>query len=873
MLTTRQIRAKFIEFFERHQHQAVKSSSLIPGNDPTLLFVNAGMVQFKDVFLGAEKRAYTRAASSQRCVRAGGKHNDLDQVGYTARHHTFFEMLGNFSFGDYFKREAIQFAWDFLTKELSLPVEKLWVTVFEEDDEAAAIWQNEIGFPAEKITRIGAKDNFWQMGDTGPCGPCTEIFYDHGPEIPGGPPGTPEEDGDRFIEIWNLVFMQFDRQADGSLEPLPSPCVDTGMGLERIASILQGKHNNYDIDLFQHLIQRAAELTGATDLNNPSLKVIADHIRTCAFLIADGVLPSNEGRGYVLRRIIRRAARHGHKLGASGLFFHQMVEPLIDVMGEDYPELVSQQVAIEDALKKEELKFSDTLDVGMQEYRKATADLPAGQAVPGAVAFKLYDTFGFPLDLTQDVAREDGRVVDEVAFTTCMQAQKEQSKSNKQFSQTNQISADVIKALTPTKFIGYDHEQGSAQVIMLLQDNQMVNQLTVGDAGVVVLDQTPFYAESGGQVGDVGVIKGAGFTAQVTDTQKAAGQFHLHHVTVQSGTLQASAHVEVKIDADHRQRVILNHSATHLLHKVLRDVLGTHVQQKGSLVNAEKLRFDFAHDQPIPLAQLQVVEAQVNQAIRQNFHAKDVEMSYDKAIEYGAMALFGEKYGDQVRVMDFGGFSVELCGGTHVNRTGDIGLFKITYEAAVASGIRRIEAVTGDAALAVMQGQDAQLKQLSQSFNVKSDQVTAAVESLLSQHKQLEKELQNLHKAQASESVGDLQQQVVEINGIQVLSQVLEGSDLDVMRDAIDGFKSQHEMGLVVLANVTGPKVQVLVGVTKALTQQLKAGEVIKQVLEQIGGRGGGRPDFAQGGGEASTDEIKRAIEHTLTSVAGNISN
>ncbi|WP_223789455.1 alanine--tRNA ligase [Marinicella meishanensis] len=873
MLSTRQIRAKFIEFFERHQHQAVKSSSLIPGNDPTLLFVNAGMVQFKDVFLGAEKRAYTRAASSQRCVRAGGKHNDLDQVGYTARHHTFFEMLGNFSFGDYFKREAIQFAWDFLTEELGLPVEKLWVTVFEEDDEAAAIWEHEIGFPADKISRIGAKDNFWQMGDTGPCGPCTEIFYDHGEAIAGGPPGTPEEDGDRFIEIWNLVFMQFDRQADGTLEPLPSPCVDTGMGLERIASIMQGKHNNYDIDLFQHLIQRAAALTGASDLANPSLKVIADHIRTCAFLIADGVLPSNEGRGYVLRRIIRRAARHGHKLGAQGLFFHHMVQPLIEVMGEDYPELVSEQAAIEGALQKEEVKFSDTLDVGMQEYRKATAQLPAGQAVPGEVAFKLYDTFGFPLDLTQDVAREDGRVVDEVAFATCMQAQKAQSKSNKQFSQVNQISADVIKALTPTEFTGYDQQQGSAQVIMLLQDNKPVDQLQVGDQGVVVLDQTPFYAESGGQVGDVGSIKGSGFTAQVTDTQKAAGQFHLHQVTVQSGTLSQAATVQTEIDGAHRQQVIRNHSATHLLHKVLRDVLGTHVQQKGSLVNAEKLRFDFSHDQPIPLAQLQAIEAEVNRAIRQNFHAKDVEMSYDQAIDYGAMALFGEKYGDQVRVMDFGGFSVELCGGTHVNRTGDIGLFKITYEAAVASGIRRIEAVTGDAALAMMQNQESQLKQLSHTFNVKADQVFTAVETLVNQHKQLEKELSDLHKAQASESVGDLQQQVESINGIHVLSQVLENSDLEVMRDAIDGFKSQFEFGLVVLANVTGPKVQVLVGVTKALTKQLKAGDVIKHVLEQIGGRGGGRPDFAQGGGEASNDEIKHAIAQTLSEMAGNISN
>ncbi len=873
MLTTKQIRAKFIEFFEQADHQAVKSSSLIPGNDPTLLFVNAGMVQFKDVFLGAEKRAYTRATSSQRCVRAGGKHNDLDQVGYTARHHTFFEMLGNFSFGDYFKQEAIQFAWDFLTKELGLPVDKLWVTVYEEDDEAEKIWRDEIGFPADKISRIGAKDNFWQMGDTGPCGPCTEIFYDHGEHIAGGPPGTPEEDGDRFIEIWNLVFMQYDKQPDGSLEDLPSPCVDTGMGLERIASIMQGKHNNYDIDLFQHLIQAAAKLTQAQDLQDPSLKVVADHIRTCAFLIADGVLPSNEGRGYVLRRIIRRAARHGHKLGAQGLFFYQMVQPLIDVMGEDYPELLTQQAVIEQALKKEEQKFSETLDVGMQEYRRATDSLTAGATVPGEVAFKLYDTFGFPLDLTQDVAREDGRVVDVDAFDVCMAAQKSLSKSKQKFTQSNQVSADIIKALEPTEFVGYDHFNGTGKIKMLIQDGQAVDHLSAGQAGIMVLDKTPFYAESGGQVGDVGTIQSNQFKAVVKDTQKAAGQFHLHHVEVKHGVVNTGSPVETHVDAAYRQRVILNHSATHLLHKVLRELLGEHVQQKGSLVNAEKLRFDFSHEQPVTPDELLQIEVQVNAAIRQNFHAKDVEMNYDEAIEYGAMALFGEKYGDQVRVMDFGGYSVELCGGTHVKATGDIGLFKVIEETSVASGIRRIEAVTGEAAVGLMQDQAQTLKHASQLLKAQPAQLVPALQALMTDNKALEKELAAIVKAQANESMGELDQSSEIVGDVTYLAHVLEGSDMPVMRDAIDGFKSKHDLGVVVLGNVTEGKAQVLVGVSKALTKRLKAGDLVKDILSQIGGRGGGRPDFAQGGGEASPDELHQAIHSSLKNIQANMSN
>ncbi|TDR22326.1 alanine--tRNA ligase [Marinicella litoralis] len=872
MLTTQQIRAKFIAFFAAHNHQAVRSSSLIPGNDPTLLFVNAGMVQFKDVFLGAEKRKYSRAASSQRCVRAGGKHNDLDQVGYTARHHTFFEMLGNFSFGDYFKREAIQYAWDFLTKELGLPAEKLWVTVFEEDDEAEKIWRDEIGFPADKISRIGAKDNFWQMGDTGPCGPCTEIFYDHGEDIPGGPPGTPEEDGDRFIEIWNLVFMQFDKQADGSLLPLPKPCVDTGMGLERIASIMQGKHNNYDIDLFQHLIKKASELTGAKDLGDPSLKVVADHIRTCSFLIADGVLPSNEGRGYVLRRIIRRAARHGNKLGAKDLFFHQMVQSLVEQMGADYPELVENQHNIEAALKAEEQKFAETLEIGLQEYQKATKSLADNATIPGELAFKLYDTFGFPLDLTQDVAREDNRVVDVDAFDRCMEAQKDRSRSHKQFSQSNQISTDVIKNLAPTVFTGYDSTTAEVNVQMILVDGKPVEEIHAGETAFVVLDSTPFYAESGGQVGDVGVLESGGLMAEVVDTQKAAGQFHLHQVNVTKGSLKTQQAVVAKIDDNYRQQVILNHSATHLLHKVLRDVLGTHVQQKGSLVNADKLRFDFSHNQPISQNDLYEVETRVNQAIRENLAAVDKEMSYDEAIDYGAMALFGEKYGDDVRVMDFGGFSVELCGGTHVHATGDIGLFKIIQETSVASGIRRIEAITGDKAVHWVQQQEKQLKSMAALTNAPVDLVTEAVTKLMDQNKNLEKQLDELNKAQASANINDIYNQVIEINGVNFLYHVFNDSNADVLRDFIDAFKSKYERGVIVLGNrVSDGKAQVMVGVTKSTTAQVKAGDLIKSILSQVNGRGGGRPDFAQGGGEADENQLNKAIETSMKQLRDNI--
>ena len=864
MRSTGEVRQLFIDFFADKNHQVVSSSSLIPAEDPTLLFVNAGMVQFKDVFLGAEKRNYKRATTSQRCVRAGGKHNDLDQVGYTARHHTFFEMLGNFSFGDYFKQEAIEYAWEFLTGVLQLPEEKLWVTVYEEDDEAEKIWRDVIGVPADKIARIGAKDNFWQMGDTGPCGPCTEIFYDHGESIAGGPPGTPEEDGDRYIEIWNLVFMQFDRQPDGSLQPLPNPCVDTGMGLERIASILQGKHNNYDIDLFQALIAEAARLTGYQDLSNASLKVIADHIRTCAFLIADGVLPSNEGRGYVLRRIIRRALRHGHKLGANEPFFHKMLGVLIEQMGEAYPELIKHQANIEKQLHKEELKFAETLDTGMQLFKKATENL-SGDVIPGDIAFKLYDTYGFPLDLTQDVAREHGQTVDVEGFEHCMSEQKERSRSNKSFTQTNQLSAEAVQELMPTQFSGYEKTEDSGTVIGLFADAQAVKTATQSDRAQVILDSTPFYAESGGQVGDIGYLTADGVRAQVVDTQKVAGQYHLHEVEVLEGALTVGQTLQTHVDAEHRNKVILNHSATHLLHKVLRDYLGDHVQQKGSLVNADKLRFDFSHEGPLSAEDVHTVEQRVNQAIRQNFSTVAKLMGYDQAIQSGAMALFGEKYGDEVRVLSMGDFSVELCGGTHVSATGDIGLFKITEETSVAAGVRRIEAVTGDKALEYIQSQDTLLSRAAALVNATAPKLPEALTSLLDKNKALEKQLEQVKKQQLGDQMGDIFDAVATHNEVHFLQHVFEQVDTGQLRDMVDRFKSKYDPGVVVFAN-TNPdgKVQVMVGVTKGISGSIKAGNVIKDVLAHIGGRGGGRPDFAQGGGEATAEEIKNAMEKTL---------
>lgn len=860
MLSTAEIRSLFIDFFSNKNHQIVKSSSLIPAQDPTLLFVNAGMVQFKDVFLGAEKKTYTRATSSQRCVRAGGKHNDLDQVGYTARHHTFFEMLGNFSFGDYFKKEAIGYAWELLTDILKLPQERLWVTVYEEDDEAEKIWRDEIGFPVERISRIGAKDNFWQMGDTGPCGPCTEIFYDHGESIPGGPPGTAEEDGDRYIEIWNLVFMQYDRHADGSLHPLPNPCVDTGMGLERIASILQGKHNNYDIDLFQALIQKAAVLTGCQDTSNNSLKVIADHIRTCSFLISDGVLPANEGRGYVLRRIIRRALRHGYKLNVRKPFFHLMLPTLIEQMGEAYPELERNKKNIDSYLLKEEVKFARTLETGMQLFQKATEQLD-GSVVPGDVAFKLYDTYGFPLDLTQDVAREQGKSVDIEGFNVCMRQQQELSGSGSEFSQKHQLSADIVKDLKPTVFTGYKASSGAANVAGLFIEGKPVQQVGPGMQAQIILDQTPFYAESGGQVGDIGHLSNDQSIAQVLDTQKISGQYHLHEVKITKGNIHLGDSVTAKIDRAFRKKVILNHSATHLLHKVLKDCLGEHVQQKGSLVNADKLRFDFSHEAPLTKEQLHKVEQQVNAAIRNNYATCAENMSYDDAIQSGAIALFGEKYGDQVRVLNMGDFSVELCGGTHVAATGDIGLFKILEESSVASGVRRIEAITGESALKYIQTQSDILDQASKIFNVVHDRLPTMVQGVVDKNRQLEKQSEEIQKKQFINQIDNVFQKVEMFEGINYLYHIFQGIDDGLLREVVDKFKSAYDPGVIVLANtVEQGKIQVVVGVTHGLTKKVRAGDVIKQVLQPMNGRGGGRPDFAQGGADGVGADIQKLI-------------
>lgn len=860
MYSTSDIRTKFIEYFNSKQHTYVSSSSLIPANDPTLLFVNAGMVPFKDVFLGAEKRKYTRAVSSQRCVRAGGKHNDLDQVGYTARHHTFFEMLGNFSFGDYFKKDAIKFAWDFLTKVLSIPEEKLLVTVFEEDDEAEKIWLEEIGVDADKVLRIGAKDNFWQMGDTGPCGPCSEIFYDHGEEIAGGRPGTPDEDGDRFIEIWNLVFMQFDRQEDGKLIPLPKPCVDTGMGLERISSILQGHHNNYNIDIFQHIINYIAQLLSIKDTTSPSLKVIADHIRTCAFLISDGILPSNEGRGYVLRRIIRRAIRHGYKLGANEVFFYKILTPLIDVMSDAYPELTKHRDLIEQALKKEELRFAETLDTGMGILNKAINNL-SGNKISGDVAFKLYDTFGFPLDLTQDVAREHDLIVDIDGFNTCMEQQKQRSKASGNFSSNNNLSAEIIANIKPTEFIGYQSLNESAKIVALLKDKKPIDSLSRGDEGAVILDKTPFYAESGGQIGDKGVLSTNKASVNVYDTQKVAGQFHLHFVNNIKGVISVGEQINAKVESKRRNNIILNHTATHLLHKVLQEQLGTHVQQKGSIVSNDKLRFDFSHSDAINNKQLCQIESEVNQHIRANYQAETKLMSYDEALETGAMALFGEKYGDEVRVLNIGGYSIELCGGTHVNATGDIGLFKITSEASIAAGIRRIEAITGETAITFLQNSQKSLSHIIQKSHASIDTVSEKVDDIINKNKQLEKKIQSLESKLASTAAQDLWKNVQEHNNVSYLFDIMKNIKIDNMRTIVDKFRDKFESGIVVLANhAENNKVQLICSVSQKLVNQVKAGDIIRKIALDISGRGGGRPDFAQGGGESSLENLMQVF-------------
>ena len=873
MYSTENVRKKFIDYFISKDHTNVASSSLIPSDDPTLLFVNAGMVQFKNMFLGAEKRKYTRATTSQRCVRAGGKHNDLDQVGYTARHHTFFEMLGNFSFGDYFKEDAIKYAWDFLTKELGIPEDKLLVTVYEEDDEAEKIWIEQIGVAPEKVLRIGAKDNFWQMGDTGPCGPCSEIFYDHGENIAGGPPGTPEEDGDRFIEIWNLVFMQFDRQIDGKLLPLPKPCVDTGMGLERITSILQGQHNNYEIDLFQHIIKFMANLFSLEDTSSPSLKVIADHIRTCAFLISDGILPSNEGRGYVLRRIIRRAIRHGHKLGANDIFFYMVLAPLVEVMGSAYPELLENKALIENALMKEEKRFAETLETGMTLLNNAIEGL-SGNTIPGDVAFKLYDTYGFPLDLTQDVAREFSLTVDAKGFDVCMEQQKQRSKASGGFTQSNIMPGELITKLNPTQFVGYESLKCSAQIVALIQDGQAVECLNSGGEGVIILDKTPFYAESGGQVGDEGTITFEDAIINVVDTQKAAGQYHLHIVNNLKSELTVGDKVTANVGKFNRNDILLNHTATHLLHKVLQELLGGHVQQKGSVVSSEKLRFDFSHDNAIPVKQLADIESAVNKHIQANYSADTKLMTFDEAVDTGAMALFGEKYGDEVRVLNIGGYSIELCGGTHVKSTGEIGLFKITSEASIAAGIRRIEAVTGRVAIKHTQDREVKLQNIIQLTHASIDTVGDKVSLLLSKNKELEKNIQALENQLAGSAAQDLWSNVITHNNVDYLYEVLEDYKTDAIRSIADSFKDKYESGVLVLANhKSDNKIQLICSVSKALISKVKAGDVIKEISSKIAGKGGGRPDFAQGGGVSEIENMKQVLAKNLNDLKNLINN
>jgi alanyl-tRNA synthetase len=843
--STTAIRQAFLDFFRQKAHEVVPSSPLVPANDPTLLFTNAGMVQFKDMFLGKEKRSYVRAASAQRCVRAGGKHNDLENVGYTARHHTFFEMLGNFSFGDYFKREAITYAWEFLTEVIALPPERLWVTVFDEDDEAADIWLNEVGVDPERFARIGAKDNFWSMGDTGPCGPCTEIFYDHGPEVPGGPPGTPDEDGDRYIEIWNLVFMQYNRDATGELTPLPKPSVDTGMGLERLAAILQGVHSNYEIDLFQQLIKAAARVTGTSDLESKSLRVIADHIRACAFLIVDGVIPSNEGRGYVLRRIIRRAIRHGHKLGMRDSFFYKLVAPLAREMGEAYPELVKLQGQVEQVLEQEELRFAETLDHGMKILEEAIGDLQ-GKEIPGDTVFKLYDTYGFPVDLTADIARERHLKIDMPGFEKEMGAQRERARASSQFAAVN---AGGLEISVRSEFTGYEREIDQATVTGLFVNGEALDTLHPGSQGIVVLDHTPFYAESGGQVGDHGVLRKQGGMFRVLDTRKQGEGAIIHIGELTQGAIALGDQVEALVDHQRRAATRLNHSATHLLHAALREVLGDHVQQKGSLVDPERLRFDFSHFQPLSAEELQRIEDRVNEQIRMNTEVATRIMPIDQAKQAGAMALFGEKYGDVVRVLSIGDFSIELCGGTHVRRAGDIGLFKIVSEAGVASGVRRVEGVTGEAALAYIRETETSLTDVASMVKASRDDAAAKVSQLLERNRKLEKELEALKAKLASSQGSDLASQAQDIGGIKVLAARLDGADAKGLRETVDQLKNKLGAAAVILAAVSADKVALVAGVTKAETGRVKAGELVNHVATQIGGRGGGRPDMAQAGG------------------------
>ncbi|ENZ5248804.1 alanine--tRNA ligase [Escherichia coli] len=869
--STAEIRQAFLDFFHSKGHQVVASSSLVPHNDPTLLFTNAGMNQFKDVFLGLDKRNYSRATTSQRCVRAGGKHNDLENVGYTARHHTFFEMLGNFSFGDYFKHDAIQFAWELLTTEkwFALPKERLWVTVYESDDEAYEIWEKEVGIPRERIIRIGdnkgapyASDNFWQMGDTGPCGPCTEIFYDHGDHIWGGPPGSPEEDGDRYIEIWNIVFMQFNRQADGTMEPLPKPSVDTGMGLERIAAVLQHVNSNYDIDLFRTLIQAVAKVTGATDLSNKSLRVIADHIRSCAFLIADGVMPSNENRGYVLRRIIRRAVRHGNMLGAKETFFYKLVGPLIDVMGSAGEDLKRQQAQVEQVLKTEEEQFARTLERGLALLDEELAKL-SGDTLDGETAFRLYDTYGFPVDLTADVCRERNIKVDEAGFEAAMEEQRRRAREASGFGADYNA---MIRVDSASEFKGYDHLELNGKVTALFVDGKAVDAINAGQEAVVVLDQTPFYAESGGQVGDKGELKGANFSFAVEDTQKY-GQAIGHIGKLAAGSLKVGDAVQADVDEARRARIRLNHSATHLMHAALRQVLGTHVSQKGSLVNDKVLRFDFSHNEAMKPEEIRAVEDLVNAQIRRNLPIETNIMDLEAAKAKGAMALFGEKYDERVRVLSMGDFSTELCGGTHASRTGDIGLFRIISESGTAAGVRRIEAVTGEGAITTVHADSDRLSEVAHLLKGDSNNLADKVRSVLERTRQLEKELQQLKEQAAAQESANLSSKAIDVNGVKLLVSELSGVEPKMLRTMVDDLKNQLGSTIIVLATVAEGKVSLIAGVSKDVTDRVKAGELIGMVAQQVGGKGGGRPDMAQAGG---TDAA--ALPAALASVKGWVS-
>lgn len=844
IVSSAEIRAAFLAYFERHQHRVVASSGLVPGDDPTLLFTNAGMVQFKDVFLGSDHRDYVRAVSAQRCVRAGGKHNDLENVGFTARHHTFFEMLGNFSFGDYFKREAIEFAWAFLTEELQLPKERLWVTVHVSDDEAADIWLREIGVSSERLSRLD-EDNFWQMGDTGPCGPCSEIFYDHGPEVPGGPPGSADDDLDRYIEIWNLVFMQYQRGSDGTLTPLPKPSIDTGMGLERIAAVMQGVHSNYEIDIFAHLIKAAAQIIETSDLANNSLRVIADHIRSCAFLIVDGVVPSNEGRGYVLRRIIRRALRHGHKLGVQQAFFYKLVAPLAAEMGAAYPELTAAQAEVATVLREEEEQFAKTLDRGMAVLTDTLTDLGVAE-IPGETIFRLYDTYGFPVDLTNDIARERGYTLDIAGYERCMAEQKARARAASQFDIDYTATLDIAGE---TAFTGYQTLRDTARVRALYRGGEAVDSLAAGDAAVVVLDKTPCYGESGGQVGDRGQLASAHGAFKVSDCKKQGGN-HLHIGVMQDGELKVNDQVQVEVDSDVRAATALNHSATHLLHAALRQVLGERVNQKGSLVNAQRLRFDFAHAQAVSTEELSRVEALVNAQIRQNSAVNTEEMTMTAAQERGAIALFGEKYGESVRVLTMGeGFSVELCGGTHVQRTGDIGLFKIISEAGISAGVRRIEAITGERAQAYCREIESQLEQVAAILKTNRHGVIEKTNQLVEQNKAFQRQVDGLKLKLAGGAGSDLLAGAEVLGDITVIARVIDGADARSLRDVMDQLKSRLESGVILLAAIDGNKVALVAGVTKNLTGEISAGELMKFVAAQVGGKGGGRADMAQGGG------------------------